>query len=87
MEFLKRWWWVLLIWTNVPVVGTILVLWLGENSAFSGCLRVIDRTDISSRVFCGKMSEALTWGFKSDFEHEGKVYKWNKHAKIYVDTP
>jgi hypothetical protein len=36
-------------------------------------------------LFCNNKADAITWGWKSDFEGFGKVYTYDKADEIYVE--
>ncbi len=35
-------------------------------------------------VYCNRKADAISWGWKGDFEANGKLYTFDKDAEIYV---
>lgn len=61
------------------------VQWFARGMAKAGCHMSLDYDgSYEARVFCNNKADALTWGWKGDFEGFGKVYTYDKAAEIYV---
>lgn len=61
------------------------VMWMSRAAAKAGCHQSLDYDgSYQAHVFCNNKADAISWGWKADFEGFGKVYTWDKAAEIYV---
>lgn len=86
---MKKFWkqWDVLI--IVLVIGLPLlycmIMSMGRQAAKMGCHQSPEYDgSYQARVFCNNKADAITWGWKSDFEGLGKVYTYDEAAEIYV---
>lgn len=74
----------------ILIVGLPLLYCSVQNYARSmaqlGCHMSTDYDgSYQARVFCNNKADAISWGWKVDFEGFGKVYTWDEDAEIYVE--
>lgn len=86
---MKNFWseWKLLI--IVLTIGLPLlyceVMWMSRAAAKAGCHHSLGYDgSYESRIYCNNKADAISWGWKADFEGFGKVYTWDKAAEIYI---
>ena len=85
-KFLSEWKPVII----VLVIGLPLLYCMiqsaSRNMAKLGCHMSSDYDgSYEARVFCNNKADAITWGWKGDFEGFGKVFTYDKAAEIYVE--
>lgn len=86
---MKKFWSVYWLPSIILVVSLVAlycsVQSFSRNMAKMGCHQSLDYDgSYQARVFCNNKADAISWGWKSDFEGFGKVYTFDKAAEIYV---